>query len=819
MPTQDSIVAQMRMALQMAEPTLDTSIGSPIRSILDAVGEVVAEQTADQYLLNYQYDIDTKSGADLDSFVQLFGMARYPAKYASAYVTFTMAAPAITPVNLGQGLQISTSTSPTLAFATIISATIPVGGTSVTVPALCSVTGTVGNVAANTITRNISPTMGVATITNASPASGGADQESDDQLRARFKTTVFRNLAGTEGMFRAIALDDQNVSQTNVLGSSKNVLDQIQMNTVTVGGSPVTYGVSSVQDLRYYYTGTDYIGANLSAGNIVPRTQYTVASNYIPNPEAPGLAAGSTSTPNLPIGTYYYALVYETLINGATYLYTGLGEQLSITLLSAHKVTVTWNASSLPSSVTKVHIYRKVGETFVKVTEATPSAGTYTDDGTLASPTSTPPLHNTTGAPVVTSTDTTHFSNGVYDFRFDYLSDISRNDPVSNITNKVDIYVNGNRDASASENVSYSTDLSFDNSQPTAVSAIMSSPPSMNPTLFRRLDGDYPNVGNYFTQLNYSPITSITSIANLTHPLQQFVKGVDYWVVNEADQFGMSNHSRAGIEWISTGTHPTLGDRLTVTYTYNQIPADIETQLQAWRLVTTDVMIHEAISIPLDVYLGIVLVGSGYSPGTVISAIQTAVSNYLTNISFDGIVQLSAILSVIQQVPGVAAVRFLTSADTNSVLYGTGPMNGVTVGTGVTAHYGIQRISTANQATANTTLSSALVNTTNTSITVSSHTGFPATSGYAIQIGNEQMWVTAGAGTTTWTVIRKYNGSTPASALNGAGVTLLSNSVENFASYDGATWRATDVFLDDNELAVLNNVYISQMSSINFKGV
>jgi len=60
-----------------------------------------------------------------------------------------------------------------------------------------------------------------------------------------------------------------------------------------------------------------------------------------------------------------------------------------------------------------------------------------------------------------------------------------------------------------------------------------------------------------------------------------------------------------------------------------------------------------------------------------------------------------------------------------------------------------------------TSLPSA-INSTQTTITVASATGFPASS-FRIRIDDEQMTVTAGFGTTTWTVTRGVNNTTAAS--------------------------------------------------------
>jgi hypothetical protein len=49
-----------------------------------------------------------------------------------------------------------------------------------------------------------------------------------------------------------------------------------------------------------------------------------------------------------------------------------------------------------------------------------------------------------------------------------------------------------------------------------------------------------------------------------------------------------------------------------------------------------------------------------------------------------------------------------------------------------------------------------------TSMTVASHTGFPGSGNYYVQIDNEVIEVTGGQGTTTWTIVRGQNGSTGA---------------------------------------------------------
>jgi FtsP/CotA-like multicopper oxidase with cupredoxin domain len=70
-----------------------------------------------------------------------------------------------------------------------------------------------------------------------------------------------------------------------------------------------------------------------------------------------------------------------------------------------------------------------------------------------------------------------------------------------------------------------------------------------------------------------------------------------------------------------------------------------------------------------------------------------------------------------------------------------------------------------------------------TTITVASAAGFPASGSYYIRIDNEVMQVTGGQGTTTWTVLRHQLGTAAATHPSGAAVTALAN--DWYATFTG----------------------------------
>jgi hypothetical protein len=93
-----------------------------------------------------------------------------------------------------------------------------------------------------------------------------------------------------------------------------------------------------------------------------------------------------------------------------------------------------------------------------------------------------------------------------------------------------------------------------------------------------------------------------------------------------------------------------------------------------------------------------------------------------------------------------------------------------------------------------TTLNGAITNVA-TSITVASATGFPAAAQYRILIDSEVLLVTAGAGTTSWTVTRGAESTTAASHLDAAAVThvLTASGLQNLLEIQDEGARVGDV--------------------------
>lgn len=178
---------------------IDVSVGSVLRAVLEAnasiglwlqwlIVEVLATTRA-----------ATSTGADLDSWVADFGMARLPGVAAYGVVTVsrvTAGLPATVPVGAvvrtGLGLDGTVGRSFTVVADPAnpawngVGFTVAAAAAGVDVVVVARDVGLGGNVRAGEISLLASSLPGLDLVTNAVPLAGGLDAESDGALRGRF---------------------------------------------------------------------------------------------------------------------------------------------------------------------------------------------------------------------------------------------------------------------------------------------------------------------------------------------------------------------------------------------------------------------------------------------------------------------------------------------------------------------------------------------------------------------------------------------------------------------------------------------------------
>ena len=216
--TLTDIVRDMSAAITASAGRLiDLSVGSVLRSIIEANAAVVLWVQWLILLTLQTTRAATSTGTDLDSWMADFSLLRLPAIAASGTATFsryyasaTAIVPAGTIVKTQDGaVSFVVTADPTNPawLAAVTAYSLAIGVSSIDLPITASVPGLAGNVLANTITLLASAVPGIDFINNANVTSGGADPETDAAFRIRF-TNFFaaRSRATVDAIEYAISL-------------------------------------------------------------------------------------------------------------------------------------------------------------------------------------------------------------------------------------------------------------------------------------------------------------------------------------------------------------------------------------------------------------------------------------------------------------------------------------------------------------------------------------------------------------------------------------------------------------------------------------
>lgn len=194
----------------------------------------------------------TSTGADLDSWMADFSLARLPASYATGVVTFSRLVPTLPALIPPGTLLRTTDAAHTFAVSKDLSNSqwdpaqggyvVPAGTISADVPVVAAVAGAAGNIQAGTISLIASAVPGIDSVINSAPFANGLDAESDTALRARFQAFMAsRSRATPAAVGYAIVSVQQGLSYTIVENADASGGSRLGSFVVTVddgSGSP-----------------------------------------------------------------------------------------------------------------------------------------------------------------------------------------------------------------------------------------------------------------------------------------------------------------------------------------------------------------------------------------------------------------------------------------------------------------------------------------------------------------------------------------------------------------------------------------------------
>ena len=211
---------QAAAATNAARTLIDFSVGSVLRALVEANASVGLWM---QWLIVEVLSTTraaTSKGADLDSWVADFGLARLPAVAAQGQARFgrvTAGLATVVPVGAlvrtGVGTDAQAFTvvaNPGYAGWTGGGYALPAAAADVVVPIQAVVAGRAGNIQAGVLQVLSTAIPGVDAVSNDAPASGGLDAETDDALRVRFGAFIDSRSRATE---LAVSFAIQSVQQ------------------------------------------------------------------------------------------------------------------------------------------------------------------------------------------------------------------------------------------------------------------------------------------------------------------------------------------------------------------------------------------------------------------------------------------------------------------------------------------------------------------------------------------------------------------------------------------------------------------------------
>lgn len=216
METYETILARMKSkfsSLAGFEADDASDIGIRLKVL---AGEIYSLCNAMDWLKRQAFP-QTAQGEQLDIHAVQRGLKRKQAVAAAGTLTFSRKTALWYDLQIPTGTVCSTIGDNPVRFITTQAAVLKTQQLSVTVPAQAQEGGRNGNAAVNTVTGMVTPPAGIETVANSVPFTGGADGETDDELRARLLQSYAAISNGTNAQFyREYALKHEGIQSVTV---------------------------------------------------------------------------------------------------------------------------------------------------------------------------------------------------------------------------------------------------------------------------------------------------------------------------------------------------------------------------------------------------------------------------------------------------------------------------------------------------------------------------------------------------------------------------------------------------------------------------
>lgn len=671
-------------ALRVTDPTLNTSLGTPIRKMLSAVASELARLSQDQVQTTSLYSLDALSGSDLDALVAQFGFTRQVARAARGYVKITRDnGDSVWAVPYGtQFWRPATSSTAAIGFSTMAYAEMAEGVLSCEVSVCAVQAGSSGNVPADTVT--LSSSTGYVSVTNPEPTAGGRDAETDAQLRQRFLETVFRNEAGTRDQLLGLARAHAEVSRALSVGQSSRYVETVQVvrpkkkDSVHFDLKRAPVADVSAEHFTHEVKGPWNGSSGAHVGLVDPSRRHWVTLSDTSAPVARGRYDVTFCTWESQDGKEYELegarVEFKPLLAEETIgpFRASTDEDVRTYSLSHGSIRKVKSVTAVtPGSKDVVMSPEEVRDDHGDIVgmEASFEGITYLtidyESGVAtAGKVTTAAIGSTTSFRV--SYEHEQVADGQFvTVEFDYRSTLSRSD-----RNDVELYVDGMLPTKVSD-IAY---LRFAN----AVTAD-------NRSRWRREDGSMPAVGSLYVPLSYQPMSSSAGYVNVGTS-QILVEHRDFEMLHDAGSCMRSPLGCDAVEILGEGgsetdtffyvggkAEPTakLTDEtpMNIPYYYNGVPGAVQDLVSAQSVVTQDVCVHEVKRRHIGIYLTVMY--STFPRETIAQRVEDAVVSWAGSLPIGSQFQFSDVETVAANLSGVDNVRVSTKEDAQGAVLGS----------------------------------------------------------------------------------------------------------------------------------------------------
>ena len=607
MATVNEITQSIITQAKLIDPNISLEIGTPERKIVEAVAEAISTASVDIDVLSGQLYLDELSGARLDSFVSLFGFGRQLGARSTGVVTVSKETVGTYDTTIPKGSQFSTrpvGNIPNLVFVATETVVLRANETRALVRVECTTSGTIGNVPPNAIDSlpNSVNIPGISRVTNEISTSGGIDTEQDENFKARFQNTIFRNMAGTTDQYLALSLSHPSVTKANVIGSQSKYVEYIQVphspdSTVSEyysGTTSYTTSISSVPYSKYTFSNKYYVakGSGKNALFLRPGKDYIFNSPASLTNGAAGQSLIGNPVPNI---TFFGE---STSVNGTVIDFSDNVFFFEHTYLSRASRN-DWSRN----------IYNCV-DVYI--------------NGEL---------------PQVASSEESFPSNSM-----DFSPESSN---IAYYKNFIRVATNDNPAIGNRLHVLYFQPML----KPTSSSL------TINESVYKEAKYVHSNdVTKAWTTVVY--YDSITGAYYQDQAYTVVGEEAHYFVLEDVSTNGGTEKARNGLEWLASVTGGVMtGTSFNVDYTYDLAVSQLQAVMERSKQITTDVLVHSSNYRYMRLYITMMYT-PGFTESNVDLQVYNSVAAFLNTQYYGTTIQMSDLLQVIHNTNGVDNVRW-----------------------------------------------------------------------------------------------------------------------------------------------------------------